>query len=321
MNEYLGLPAGDTLIPDYKFDLSAIVNGRFITARTDSIYAYYSPEYVFNIFSYLNELILQDQPNALIPINDDLLILSDIRGERMRVLEDGTILTVDDNVEYGCYNQNSWTKTAADEVYLASLSGAWKITNHGYDRISGPVQEDFDTLTADEKEHSRVFYNQLKRQVWFSFSDTKIFIYDIEMQAWITATTNFTPVAGVVNHSGHMILANSDDFFNFDYSRSEVAADNEALTTNITLKVVSSALINKKVSWRRILINFKMVTGSSSMPSVVVTVDGVSQTYIPNARGEVYIRQVGQEAVFEINADVGIEYINGIQVEYEELRR
>jgi hypothetical protein len=334
MYEYLNMPKGSNSIPDYRYDLSAVVGNRLFTFRTDSIHAYYSPPDAFNIFTYSNEIVLKDSPVAVISYLDGVLVFSKKRAEFIRVTSAGEVIKEDNFLQFGAISQRSVLSIDSETVFIFSRSGVWRITPRGLNKISefiqGEVQSDvvLNSLSEDEINSCLMGYNQIRRELQLFFKrqdDSNItFVYDIASstmtgaECWLKFKLYNPVLWSLLNNDSHQFLlldGTNNPLVDFNG-----ANPTESVSAEFELKAFDAQLVNKKVRFEKMLIK----TNDVSKLNINITYNGVLQVSgALNPKGELYLRAIADDMKIKITAPADRDelHIDKIQIAYQELNR
>jgi len=337
ISEYLNLPKGLTLIPDYRYEFAAIAGRRLFTFRTDSIYAYFSPVDAFNVFTYSNEVILKDTPIAAVAYMDGVYVFSKKRAEFIRVTAAGVVVKEENSLQFGAISQESIVSTGNENIYVMSRSGIWHISPRGERKISefiqGEVQADIVLSSIDESELDtcRALYNPIRRELQFHFQTVEdgniCYIFDLaasEMlsgaETWIKYGFDRRILGGTINNDAHQLLVVENPASNEALANFNSDTPTEDVGGEIEVKGFDSNLTNKKVRFNRILIK----TNDVSQVNLNVRLnDTVNVSRQPDETGEAYVRAIARDMKIFITTPPNTEefYIDKIQIEYTELNR
>ena len=318
---YLGIPAGETEIKDYRYEFSAIAGNRLFTFRRDSIYAYYSPPDRFNVFTYANEIILKDFPTAVVNYKDGIIVFNKIGAELIRIGTNGEVFKDDIDFRYGAVSQDGVLSISSDDFFVMSLSGLWRVNHKISEDIQGEVEStvSLNSLSEDEILAGKIFYNQKNREIWFYFNSAQdghiAWVYDLVKGAWIYFDFGVEIHSSIINNDGHQLAAIPDNLADFDGNLT-----NEQFTTELDLKVFVSEIIGKRLRLDKLLVK----NSDNQYMNLIVKIDGFQLSNVQlNAIYEAYVRGIGEEIEVKITTpSLSVSHnIDHIQLFFQFLKR
>ncbi|HUW67258.1 MAG TPA: hypothetical protein VMW20_04330 [Candidatus Nanoarchaeia archaeon] len=325
MYAYLGLPAGDTGISDFRYDYAAMAGHRLVIAGVeDHPGGNYSLPYTPDVIPALNFFRTPEEPIGMIPIGENVLIFTKRQPSHLSIFGNQNSRIINNFFAGTITSQKAVVAMDSDTIFGFDYEGPWMYNSRsGFDRIGDALKKWWDiTLSETIKDTCQVYYMPLKEQVIFYFKDYTTapyaqqglgFAFDIRafkeqnVYPWFMWVPNASsqPRAGCLSVNKHLVTgaAGYDGSRNL-YDWDVAGSTSPTVASWVTLKIMKSQLAGQsRVHW-----DTMAVTYSGEDITVELSADGAAFTDVSSdltANDKIFIRRFLNQFQLKITPDSG----------------
>ena len=233
---YLNIPTGDTGIADFRYKFSAVANDRLFIFGCPDGFGYFSVKNRPNIIPSLNIIRPQKEPTGCVGINRDVFLFYKEGASRYTVISNEQAEKDDEFLEIGLTSQKAIVKINDDSVAFMSYKGPYILQGRVPQYIGNSLKTwwtktgSLPYLSEAEIAQCRVFYNNLREQIWFSFPTyanqaesitNKVFVFDIRafrqgIEAWWELRTGLDMSNGCLADDLHLLIGDGTQIADFN---------------------------------------------------------------------------------------------------------
>ncbi len=229
MYAYLNIPKGDQGRDDLRYKYSCMANDRLFIFGTPEDVGYFSVKNRPDVIPAQNILFPKSEPTGCIDINRDAFLFYKNGASRYTVISNTKAEKDDEFLEIGLTGQQALVKINDDQVAFMSYKGPYVLTGRTPRYIGESLKTwwqktaSFPYITEAQMLQCRVFYNNLREQIWFSFPTYNdagdyttgiVFVFDSRafrkgLEAWWIIGTDTPMYNGTLANDLHLLTGNN----------------------------------------------------------------------------------------------------------------
>ena len=307
--------AGDTGLPDRRYKFSAMANKVYwIFGGVDKHKGYYSTPYAPDQIPVLNEVSIEKDATAVIPVGNDVVVTYKEGAKRFNWYGNKNVTEEENYSDRGCTNQKGWAKVNDNMIFGFDYSGPWMMTGRGFidigvDLIDWWGGTDSDNLSDAQKDTCVVLYNPKLQLVFFSFPDYTtapytagfVAIFDLKsfklnkgMLPWLLMDSDTAIKAGCISKDVHLLTGSATKIVDWNN-----ASPTETCDFYLKLKLLRNALAGDvKIWWDKVRMTYST---SDTVTLTAIHDEGAGAALTLLSNDAAMIRKISQELELEFS--------------------
>ena len=315
MFTYLNIPDADFGLSDLRYKYGAMANKVYwIFGGTEEYKGYYSKPYAPDVIPVLNEISIEKDPKAVIPVGNDVIVSYIDGAKRFNWYGNKNVTEEENYADRGCTNQKAWAKKSDYEIFGFDYVGPWlmrgrEFVDIGVDLVEWWGGTDSDNLTDAQKDTCVVLYNPKLQLVFYSFPDYTtapyaagfVAIFDLKsfnlskgILPWLLMDTDTAIKQGCISDDVHLLTGSATKIVDWNNG-----TPTETCDFYLKLKLLRNALAGDvKTWWDKVRMTYDT---DDTVTLTVIYDEGSGSALTLLSNDAAMMRKISQELELEIS--------------------